>query len=307
MAWRGFVVAMIIIAACLIVIRYTADCLVDWLWFSDVRYPDVFWTILGAKVALFLAVFAASAILLWLNGSLAYRLAERQRHLPAVVSPWRSIGDQTLTALLARLSQRLPWRFLVAGGALVLAALVALGETDNWDVALRFIRQAPYGQSDPLYGKDIGFYLFSLPAYVALKNWMLLTLALCALVAGAVYWAHRRPYAREASSGDSLGHRPRLRPVGPLLRGEGLVLLARPVPPPLRRQCGGRGGGIHGRPCRAAGALGARRHCLSGRLRLMGQYVGAIVQASRGRGGSGFRRLVRASAGSSRRYSNESM
>ena len=72
----------------------------------------------------------------------------------------------------------------------LLAALIALGEAGNWDVALRFIRQAPYGQSDPLYGKDIGFYLFSLPAYVALKNWMLLTLALGALVAGALYWAH---------------------------------------------------------------------------------------------------------------------
>ena len=140
-------------------------------------------------------MFAASAILLWLNGSLAYRLAERQGHLPSVVSPWGSTGDQTLTALLARaalsapLSQRPPWR-LVAGGLLVLAALIALGEASNWDVALRFIRQAPYGQSDPLYGKDIGFYLFSLPAYVALKNWMLLTLVLSALVASAVYWAH---------------------------------------------------------------------------------------------------------------------
>ena len=46
----------------------------------------------------------------------------------------------------------------------------------------------PYGQSDPLYGKDIGFYLFSLPAYVAIKNWMLLTLVLSALFAGAVYF-----------------------------------------------------------------------------------------------------------------------
>ena len=71
MAWRGIAVAMIIIAACLIALGFTADFLVDWLWFSAVRYPDVFWTILGAKVALFLAVFAASAILLWLNGSLA--------------------------------------------------------------------------------------------------------------------------------------------------------------------------------------------------------------------------------------------
>ena len=135
-------------------------------------------------------MFAASAILLWLNGSLAYRFAERQGHLLRFVSPWGSTGDQTLAALLARLSPRLPWRFLIAGAALLLAALIALGEAGNWDVALRFIRQAPYGQSDPLYEKDIGFYLFSLPAYVALKNWMLLTLVLSALVAGAVYWAH---------------------------------------------------------------------------------------------------------------------
>ena len=48
----------------------------------------------------------------------------------------------------------------------------------------------PYGANDPLYDKDIGFYLFSLPAYVAIKNWMLLTLFLSALFAGAVYWVH---------------------------------------------------------------------------------------------------------------------
>ena len=48
----------------------------------------------------------------------------------------------------------------------------------------------PYGANDPLYDKDIGFYLFSLPAYVVTKNWMLLTLFLSALFAGAVYWVH---------------------------------------------------------------------------------------------------------------------
>ena len=68
--------------------------------------------------------------------------------------------------------------------AFVLAALIALGEASNWAVALRFIRQAPYGQSEPLYGRDIGFYLFSLPAYVELKNWMLLAVGSSALVAG---------------------------------------------------------------------------------------------------------------------------
>jgi uncharacterized membrane protein (UPF0182 family) len=181
---------MIIIAVCLIALGITADVLVDWLWFSSVSYPGVFWTILEAKVALFLGVFAASAILPWLNGSLAYRFAERQGHLLPFVTSWGSTGDQTLAGLLAQLSPRRQWRFLIAGAALLFAALIALGEAGNWDVALRFIRQAPYGQTDPLYEKDIGFYLFSLPAYVAIKNWMLLTLVVSALVAGAVYWAH---------------------------------------------------------------------------------------------------------------------
>ena len=48
----------------------------------------------------------------------------------------------------------------------------------------------PYGANDPLYGNDISFYLFTLPAYIATKNWMLLTLFLSALFAGAIYWVH---------------------------------------------------------------------------------------------------------------------
>src|SRR5208337_975420 len=134
MAWRPVAVAMIIIAACLIALGIAAEVLVDWLWFSAVGYFDVFWTILEAKVALFLAVFAASAVLLWLNGYMAYRFAERHGHLLPFASSWGSTGDQTLAALLARLSSRLPWRFLVAGAALFLATLIALGEVGNWDV-----------------------------------------------------------------------------------------------------------------------------------------------------------------------------
>ena len=99
-------------------------------------------------------------------------------------------GVQTLPELLELMRQRLPWRLLIAGVAGVLAILLAAGEVSNWDVFLQFVYQVPYGLSDPQYGKDIGFYLFSLPAYVVLKNWMLLTLLLGFLVAAAVYWVH---------------------------------------------------------------------------------------------------------------------
>ncbi|MGO9174264.1 MAG: UPF0182 family protein [Rhodomicrobium sp.] len=190
MPLRRIAAAVIVIAGFLVALSVAAGVAVDWLWFSAIGYLDVFLTILGAKIVLFLAVLGASAILLWLNASLAHRLAKRQGRLSPAVSPWGPAGDQTLAELLASLSQSLPWRSLIAGGALVIAALIALGEAGNWDVVLRFIRQTPYGQSDPLFGKDIGFYLFSLPAYAVLKHWMMLTLALSALAAGAVYWVH---------------------------------------------------------------------------------------------------------------------
>ena len=142
------------------------------------------------KPEVFLAVFLATAIILWVNGSLASRFAR---------SPWTQhpadlernrTGLVTLPDVLEFMRYRLPWRIVIAGGAGLLAMLVAWGEVHNWGVFLRFLYQVPYGANDPLYDNDISFYLFSLPAYVVIKNWMLLTLFLSALFAGAVYWVH---------------------------------------------------------------------------------------------------------------------
>jgi uncharacterized membrane protein (UPF0182 family) len=95
-----------------------------------------------------------------------------------------------LPEILEFARNKLPWPGVIIFGGCVLAALVAWGEVDNWGVFLQFLYQAPYGASDPLYNKDIGFYLFALPAYIAIKNWMLLTLFLSAVFAGAIYWVH---------------------------------------------------------------------------------------------------------------------
>ena len=185
---RGVAVAVIVILASLIVLGLTSSFLVDWAWFSAVGYLGVFWTILGGKAALFFAVFAGSVIFLWVNGYLAHRFARRRGHVGRVDFEQIATGVQTLPELLGLMGQRLPWRLLIAGVALVLGILIAAGEVGNWGVLLRYVYQVPYGLSDPQYGKDIGFYLFSLPAYVALKNWLLLMLVLSFLVAGAVYW-----------------------------------------------------------------------------------------------------------------------
>ena len=189
-AARALIVTAIFFLICLILLGLISGFLVDWLWFSAIDYFGVFSTTIIAKAEVFFAVFLATAVILWVNGSLAFRFAQSRRKQRAAEFDWKSTGVVTLPDVFEFMRHRLPWSVVVTGGAGLLAVFVAWGEVNNWGVLLQFLYQVPYGASDPLYDKDIGFYLFSLPAYVVIKNWMLLTLFLSALFAGAIYWVH---------------------------------------------------------------------------------------------------------------------
>jgi uncharacterized protein len=186
----GFIIAAIVVGICLILLGLAGDFLVDWLWFSSIGYLQVFLTTIGAKFVVFFAVLTATAVILWLNGWLAGRFARQQPTQTVAASAWKPAGNASPTDLLTLVRNRRLWPRVIAGGAGLLAVLVAAAEAGNWGIFLQFLYHVPYGADDPLYNKDIGFYLFSLPGYILIKNWMLLTLVLSALFAGTIYWAH---------------------------------------------------------------------------------------------------------------------
>ncbi|RXH26207.1 membrane protein [Bradyrhizobium nanningense] len=185
----GLIVAAVLIGICLFLLGLASDFLVDWLWFSSIGYLQVFWTTIGAKAVVFLVVWTGTTVVLWLNGWFALRFARRQSTQLVAASVWDFAGSAP-PDLRALVRDRLPWPRSIAGGAALLALLVAAAKVGNWGVLLRFVYQVPYGADDPLYNKDIGFYLFSLPAYILIKNWMMLALVLSALFAAAIYWVH---------------------------------------------------------------------------------------------------------------------
>ena len=192
--WQGALRALIIIGIifliCLILLELVVSFLVDWLWFSEIGYLDVFWTTIVAEVEIFIVVFIATSIILWVNGLLALRFAQSRRdHGPADFE-WKPASTTTLPDALEFARHRLPWRVVIPVGACFLAMLVAWGEVDNWRVFLQFLYQVPYGANDPVYDKDISFYLFTLPALVAIKNWLVFTLFLSVLFVAAIYWVH---------------------------------------------------------------------------------------------------------------------
>jgi uncharacterized protein len=189
--WRGAAVALlrfaIVVVICLILLGIANNFLVDWLWFSAIGYSPVFWMTIGTQAAVFFGVFVATAIILWANGWVAFSFARRRWAQPSAALGSKNVNVTPLDQLKS-MCHRLPWPLVIACSACIFAMLVAWGELINWHTFLELLYHVPYGANDPLYNNDIGFYLFSLPAYIAIKNWMLLTLFLSTLFAGAVYW-----------------------------------------------------------------------------------------------------------------------
>ena len=184
----GLIVTAIIAAVCLILLGLIGDFLVDWMWFSAIGYSQVFWTTVAAKAAVFFVVFATTAVIVWTNARLALGLARRRR--VSVGLGLKSAATAMPSNLFEFIRDRLPWPLAIAGGAGLFALIVAWDEVGNWSIILQFLYHVPYGAHDPLFDNDIGFYLFSLPAYIALKNWALLALFASALLAGLTYWVH---------------------------------------------------------------------------------------------------------------------
>ena len=65
------------LVTCLTLLDIVFDFAVDWPWFAALGYLDIFWTVFSTRASLFLTIFAATAIIMWLNGWLALRATKR--------------------------------------------------------------------------------------------------------------------------------------------------------------------------------------------------------------------------------------
>jgi len=159
------IIAAIIMAVGLILLALVGDFLVDWAWFLAVGYVSVFWTVFAAKAIVFLVAFTVSAAFIWLNGSLAFRYSTGGIRIRPTSFDWQSVGPHPFIQLARTALQHVSWPTIVMAVAVFTALMIAAVEVHNWDLFLRYVYRGPYGQEDPLYGKDIGFYLFSLPIF----------------------------------------------------------------------------------------------------------------------------------------------
>jgi uncharacterized membrane protein (UPF0182 family) len=181
-----FSLAAAVIAA-LVILSLADQLLVDYLWYGRLGFGGVFNTTVGSEIAIFAIVWAVAFLAILLSGLLAIR-ATRDRERLHVVRRSEEIVEVNLPELMRALGERIPWRLIVAAGAAVLAMFAAQGEAGSWDIYLKGLYGVPFGLSEPAFGRDIGFYVFTLPLLEELRDLFLLIVFLAAAIAAAVYW-----------------------------------------------------------------------------------------------------------------------
>jgi uncharacterized protein len=156
----------------------------DLLWFRDLGYQSVFLTMLGTKATLGLTIGLIVASLIWVNFRCALRESPGSPHMDETGGRSFSLKEQQFPLPdFARLARRAALPAALAIGAF--AGLLAWGA---WDIWLRYRHQAPFGETDPIFGRDIAFYFFTLPALEKLAS-LSLTLVVACLIGTVLIYA----------------------------------------------------------------------------------------------------------------------
>jgi uncharacterized membrane protein (UPF0182 family) len=153
----------------------------DWLWFQEVGYTQVFSTTLAYKFLLALLSGVGFFLLIYFSVRAA-------AHAPkgVVFLDHENVIELPSVQLIDPLLKR-----LLLPAALVLGVIAAPQGAGQWESFLLFFNSVPFGVEDPQFGRDIGFYIFQLPALRSLYHWLTVALSLTFLATAFTYLLYR--------------------------------------------------------------------------------------------------------------------
>lgn len=185
--WPFIVVG--VIAAVLVVLTALSGFFVDLLWYREVGFSDVFWSVLRTKAALSLVFGLVFFGALYANLLIVRRITPRFRPLTLeqeILERYRMAAEPYL-------------RWLIPAFALVVAFFVGMGVTSQWRSFLLWRNGSgvSFGYTDPELGRDAAFYVFSLPWLKFVQGWLFSALVGVTLITSLAHylWGGIRPQA----------------------------------------------------------------------------------------------------------------
>jgi uncharacterized membrane protein (UPF0182 family) len=173
------------IAALLVLLSVIGlNYLVNFWWFDSLGYGFYYLLRLFYRYL----IFALITLLFFLIFFLNFRIA--LRYLGSASPSAASKKYQRYQKLVSAFRRGSPWLYNPL--ALVLAVLVALPLFRQWQGFLFYVFGPDAGITDPVYGKDISYYLFSYPIYTLIQRRLLFAFLVLLLGLALIYWLEHR-------------------------------------------------------------------------------------------------------------------
>jgi len=149
---------------------------VDWLWFKDVRFEKIFSTKLNAQAMTAFAGLLAGFVITYVN--IWFSMKVTKGRSVVMTSYSQAIPQLDILRHFDRL------KMIVPTG---IGLFVGLLFSNSWLKFLYYFHGADSGHTDPIFGKDVSFYLFTLPAYEIISTTLLLILGAALVVSALNY------------------------------------------------------------------------------------------------------------------------
>ncbi|RRS29938.1 MAG: hypothetical protein P794_09890 [Epsilonproteobacteria bacterium (ex Lamellibrachia satsuma)] len=138
----------------------------DWLWFKNMGYDSVFDTIILTKILSFILFFLIFILFSGIHIHFAYHKGSQSRNnMPLADDDPR----QEILPLYQGKAVSWLWAVIILSFAIVMGSYASA----YWDDFLKFIHPSSFDLKEPIFGKDAGFYIFSLPVYQFVVSWYL--------------------------------------------------------------------------------------------------------------------------------------
>jgi uncharacterized protein len=153
----------------------------DWLWFGEVGYTSIFWKTLTSQLALGILAGIVFFIILYSNIWLARRLA------PPVLDNY---DRRHIRVTIARGAQRVQ-NTLIYLMPIIVPILVGLEASSHWFSYQMFVHATNFGIKDPVFHRDVGFFIFKLGFLRYVYGWLFFAVLVAGIAAAFVHYSDR--------------------------------------------------------------------------------------------------------------------
>ena len=143
----------------------------DWLWFESLEFTSVYVTRILASGVTLVTSTAVFWVLLAGNIWIAARINRGEENSSLDSTAQQMVGFRVTPLLYI--------------GSAILAVMSGLAMMSLWEEILLFVNQVEFGLKDPIFSRDVSFFVFTLPIWQAIRSF-LLTVSVFSLIGAMI-------------------------------------------------------------------------------------------------------------------------